>query len=217
MLDDKRPEVQAQLDDAPLMVDRLSDSTRAHYDAVRQYLTDLGVTWTEAPGWCAAWTTTRGRRSSSCTRLGSQSAIGGGGRYDGLRPRSAARPLRHRLRARGRPDALAVEAEGLDIAAVAGVQAFVVPLGAEAKRPRSGWSGSSARPGSPADTVYGDRGLKGAMKAADRSGAPYVVVLGDRDLRGRGPAARTCAPVSSAPSRSASCSSGASERGWEVK
>jgi histidyl-tRNA synthetase len=49
VLDDKRPEVQAQLDDAPLMVDHLSDSTKAHYDAVRQYLTDLGVTWTEAP------------------------------------------------------------------------------------------------------------------------------------------------------------------------
>ena len=29
VLDDKRPELQAQLDDAPLMVDHLSDSTRA--------------------------------------------------------------------------------------------------------------------------------------------------------------------------------------------
>ena len=30
--------------------------------------------------------------------------------------------------------------------------------------------------------VYGDRGLKGAMKAADRSGASHAVVVGDRDL-----------------------------------
>ena len=30
--------------------------------------------------------------------------------------------------------------------------------------------------------VYGDRGLKGAMQAADRSGASHVVVIGDRDL-----------------------------------
>jgi histidyl-tRNA synthetase len=36
--------------------------------------------------------------------------------------------------------------------------------------------------GVSADTVYGDRGLKGAMKAADRSGAAQVVVIGDRDL-----------------------------------
>jgi histidyl-tRNA synthetase len=30
--------------------------------------------------------------------------------------------------------------------------------------------------------VYGGRGLKGSMKAADRSGASHVVVVGDRDL-----------------------------------
>ncbi len=36
--------------------------------------------------------------------------------------------------------------------------------------------------GVAADTVYGDRGLKGAMKAADRSGATHVVVVGERDL-----------------------------------
>ena len=30
--------------------------------------------------------------------------------------------------------------------------------------------------------VYGDRGLKGAMKAADRSGASHAVVIGERDL-----------------------------------
>jgi histidyl-tRNA synthetase len=36
--------------------------------------------------------------------------------------------------------------------------------------------------GISADTVYGDRGLKGAMKAADRSGASHAVVIGDRDL-----------------------------------
>ncbi|OBG46812.1 hypothetical protein A5670_06145 [Mycolicibacterium fortuitum] len=32
------------------------------------------------------------------------------------------------------------------------------------------------------DLAYGDRGLKGAMKAADRSGAKYALVAGDRDI-----------------------------------
>jgi len=77
---------------------------------------------------------------------------------------------------------LAVEAEGLDIGAVAGVQAFVVPLGAEAKRLAVRLVGQLREAGVSADTVYGDRGLKGAMKAADRSGASHVVVIGDRDL-----------------------------------
>jgi histidyl-tRNA synthetase len=75
-----------------------------------------------------------------------------------------------------------VEAEGLDVAAPAGVQAFVVPLGAEAKRVAVRLVGKLRQAGVSADTVYGDRGLKGAMKAADRSGASHVVVIGDRDL-----------------------------------
>jgi len=184
VLDDKRPEVQAQLADAPLMVDHLSDSSRAHYDAVRQHLTDLGVTWTEAPR------LVRGLDYYTKTTfefvhggLGAQSAIGGGGRYDGL---SAAL---------GGPDVsgigyavgvdrtlLAVRAEGLDLGVAPGVQAFVVPLGLAAKRFAVRLVGQLREAGISADTVYGDRGLKGAMKAADRSGATHAVVVGDRDL-----------------------------------
>ena len=33
-----------------------------------------------------------------------------------------------------------------------------------------------------ADLAYGDRGLKGAMRAADRSGARIALVAGDRDI-----------------------------------
>ena len=75
-----------------------------------------------------------------------------------------------------------MQAEGLDIGAAAGVQAFVVPLGAEAKRLAVRLVGQLREAGVAADTVYGDRGLKGAMKAADRSGASHAVVIGDRDL-----------------------------------
>ena len=155
VLDDKRPEVQARLEDAPLMVDHLSDATKAHYDAVRQYLTDLGVTWTEAPR------LVRGLDYYTKTTfefvhpgLGAQSAIGGGGRYDGL---SAAL---------GGPDVSGIGyAVGVDRTLLA-VQLV----------------GRLREAGIPADTVYGDRGLKGAMKAADRSGASHAVVIGERDL-----------------------------------
>ena len=62
------------------------------------------------------------------------------------------------------------------------MQAFVVPLGAEAKRLAVKLVEQLRQAGVAADTVYGDRGLKGAMKAADRSGASHVVVIGERDL-----------------------------------
>ena len=32
------------------------------------------------------------------------------------------------------------------------------------------------------DLAYGDRGIKGAMRAADRSGARIALVAGDRDI-----------------------------------
>jgi histidyl-tRNA synthetase len=32
------------------------------------------------------------------------------------------------------------------------------------------------------DLAYGDRGLKGSMRAADRSGASIALVSGDRDI-----------------------------------
>ncbi|MFQ1001164.1 histidine--tRNA ligase [Modestobacter sp. SSW1-42] len=184
VLDDKRPEVQAQLTDAPLMVDHLSDSTRAHYDAVRQHLTDLGVTWTEAPR------LVRGLDYYTKTTfefvhdgLGAQSAIGGGGRYDGLSAALGGPDLSGIGYAVGVDRTLlAIRAEGLDVVTSAGVQAFVVPLGAEAKRFAVRLVGQLRESGVSADTVYGDRGLKGAMKAADRSGATHAVVVGDRDL-----------------------------------
>jgi histidyl-tRNA synthetase len=184
VLDDKRPEVQAQLEDAPVMVDHLSDSTKAHYDAVRQHLADLGVTWTETPK------LVRGLDYYTKTTfevvhkgLGAQSAIGGGGRYDGLSATLGGPDVSGIGYAAGVDRTLlAVQAEGLDVGVQPGVQAFVVPLGAEAKRLAVKLVGQLREAGISADTVYGDRGLKGAMKAADRSGASHVVVIGERDL-----------------------------------
>ncbi|MEI4270896.1 histidine--tRNA ligase [Klenkia sp. LSe6-5] len=184
VLDDKRPEVQSQLVDAPLMVDHLSDATKAHYDAVRQHLADLGVAWVEAPRLVRGLDYyTKTTFEFVHARLGSQSGIGGGGRYDGL---SAAL---------GGPDVsgigyavgvdrtiLAVQAEGLDVAVASGIDVFVVHLGEEAKRFAVRLVGQLRAAGVAADTVYGGRGLKGAMKAADRSGAARVVVVGERDL-----------------------------------
>ena len=164
MLDDKRPEVQAQLDDAPLMIDHLSDATKAHYDAVRQHLTDLGVTWTEAPR------LVRGLDYYTKTTfefvhdgLGAQSAIGGGGRYDGL---SAALGgpdlLGHRLRRRRRPHAARPRRPRASTSACrTRVQVFVVPLGARgqaARRPAR--RAAAARPASrptPSTATAGSR------------------------------------------------------------
>jgi histidyl-tRNA synthetase len=191
VLDDKRPEVIAMVAGAPLLTDHLCDDCRAHYDEVRQHLSDLGIGWTEAPK------LVRGldyyRRTAfewQHAGLGAQSAVGGGGRYDGLSEAIGGPPLPGVGWALGMERVLlALEAESVD-GRPAGPPApprcdiYVVPLGAEAKRRAAIIVNALRAERLNVDMVYGTRGMKGAMKAADRSGAHTAIVLGDRDLEG---------------------------------
>ena len=115
--------------------------------------------------------------------LGSQSAIGGGGRYDGLSEMLGGPPLPSIGWALGVDrTVLALEAEGITVAAPARCDVYVVPLGDAARRRSVTLVAALRTAGVATDVSYGARGLKGAMKAADRSGGAYALVLGDRDL-----------------------------------
>jgi histidyl-tRNA synthetase len=185
VLDDKRPEVQAQLTGAPLMVDHLCASCRTHYDEVRGYLKELGVQWEEAPRLVRGLDYyTRTTFEFVHGGLGSQSAIGGGGRYDGLSAEIGGPDLSGIGWATGVDRTLlAMRAEGVTVDDPSRLAAFVVPLGAAKARAVTLVAELRAA-GISTDMAYGGRGLKGAMRAADRSGARYAVVLGERDLEG---------------------------------
>ncbi len=184
VLDDKRPEVQAELEGAPVMVDHLCRDCAEHYDGVRTRLADVGVQWEEAPrlvrGLDYYMRTTFEFVHSG---LGSQSAIGGGGRYDGLSAAIGGPELTGIGWALGVDRTLlAMRAEDIALPARSRVQVYGVPLGAAAAERLFVLVASLRAAGVSADLAYGGRGLKGAMKAADRSGAAYAVVLGDRDI-----------------------------------
>ena len=188
VLDDKRPELQEALAQAPVSVDFLSDESRAHYDAVRQSLTDLGVAWTEAPR------LVRGLDYYTKTTfefvhdaLGSQSAVGGGGRYDGLSEQIGGPALTGVGWALGVDRVLlALKADNPSrwdwLVTAAGLDLFVVPIGDAARRRAVVIARDLRDGGLRVDVAWGGRGLKGSMKAADRSGARFALVLGDRDL-----------------------------------
>ena len=184
VLDDKRPEVQAQLVDAPLMVDHLCDACQGHYDAVRRHLAALGVSWTEAPRMVRGLDYyTRTTFEFVHDGLGAQSGIGGGGRYDGLMASLGGQALSGIGFGLGTDRTyLACQAEGLTVGDARRCDVFLVPLGEAAKDALVRLAGQLRAAGLRTDLAYGDRGLKGAMKGADRSGASYAVVLGDRDL-----------------------------------
>jgi histidyl-tRNA synthetase len=187
VLDDTRPQMQAALADAPLITGFLSGGDRAHHDKVRTLLTDAGVDFLDDPRLVRGLDYyTRTLFEFVHDGLGAQSAIGGGGRYDGLSESLGGPRLPGVGWALGvERTLLAMEAEGLGSPEPPGCAVFAVPLGEDAERRLFALVTELRRAGVSADIATGGRGLKGAMKAADRSGATFAVVVGDRDLADR--------------------------------
>jgi histidyl-tRNA synthetase len=184
VLDDKRTDVRRQLDDAPLMLDHLCAECAEHLGAVRAYLDTLRVHYRLNPRMVRGLDYyTKTTFEFVHNGLGAQSGIGGGGRYDGLMAELGGQALSGIGFGLGVDRALlACRAEGKSVGDLTRVSVFFVPLGDAAKVHSFATVGDLRRAGVRADLAYGDKGLKGAMKAADRSGASYAVVIGDRDL-----------------------------------
>jgi len=184
VLDDKRPEVRAMTADAPVMLDQLSDSARTHFDSVLAHLDALRVPYQINPRMV------RGLDYYTKTTfefvhdgLGAQSGIGGGGRYDGLMQQLGGQDLSGIGFGLGVDrTVLALKAEGKEVGATSRVDVFCVPLGEQAKSALVVLAAELRAAGVRVDVAYGDRGLKGAMRAADRSGARLALVAGDRDI-----------------------------------
>ncbi|MEV8637422.1 histidine--tRNA ligase [Streptosporangium sp. NPDC051023] len=186
VLDDKRPEVQARLVGAPLVVDHLCEACKAYHEEVRSLLTVAGVAYTDDPRLVRGLDYyTRTTFEFVHDGLGSQSAVGGGGRYDGLSEMIGGPALPSVGWALGVDrTVLAMEAEGLldGEETGSGVQVYGVPLGEEARRRMFLLITELRRAGLDADMSFGGKGVKAAMKGADRSGASYAVILGERDI-----------------------------------
>ncbi|HEY1178438.1 MAG TPA: histidine--tRNA ligase [Phytomonospora sp.] len=184
VLDDKRPEVQAQLDDAPLITDNLCEACAEHHAFVTGMLDELKIAYEPAPK------LVRGLDYYVRTifefvhdGLGAQSAIGGGGRYDGLAQDLGGPELPSVGWAVGiGRTMLAMEAEGLDIEMPADCDVYGVALGESARREIFKFVTALRLADIPADMAFDHKKLKGAMKAAAQSGARYAIVLGERDL-----------------------------------
>ncbi|MDQ1248059.1 MAG: histidyl-tRNA synthetase [Actinomycetota bacterium] len=184
VLDDKRPELAEMIAAAPTPVEHLCVDCAVHYDQVRHYLRALGVRWTEAPRLVRGLDYyTRTTFEFAHARLGAQSGIGGGGRYDGLMADLGGADVGGIGFGLGVDRTLlACEAEGLTPGTEAGVDVYGIALGENPKSALVALLGALRRAGLRTDMAYGDRGLRGAMKGADRSGAPWVAIIGERDL-----------------------------------
>jgi len=166
------------------MPDHLCQACKDHHTQVLNYLDDLGVSYEKAPR------LVRGldyyvRTTFECVHdgLGAQSAIGGGGRYDGL------------IETLGGPaiggvgfglgvdrTCLAVQAEGISLVSDAAAQVFLIPVDQTAIRAVISLAATLRAAEIKTDIAYDGRSMKAAMKSADRSGAKFAVIMGEDEL-----------------------------------
>jgi histidyl-tRNA synthetase len=184
VLDDKREAVQRQLAGAPLIADHLCEACKGYHEQVRELLTAAGVAYQDDPRLVRGLDYyTRTTFEFVHDGLGSQSAVGGGGRYDGLSEMIGGPSLPSVGWALGVDrTVLALRAEGVEPPLPPVTDVYAVPLGEEARRVLFTAVTALRRAGVAADFAYGGKGMKNAMKSANRSGARFALVAGERDL-----------------------------------
>jgi histidyl-tRNA synthetase len=183
VLDSKLEADQAACAEAPRITEWLSDACRAHYEQVLAGLDRLGIPYVEDPrlvrGLDYYVNTTFEIRATS--GLGSQNAVLGGGRYDGLVAELGG-PKVPALGWAAGIERLLLASGALDEAARADVDVFVVAMGERAQSEALERVQALRREGLAVTWDPAGRGLGGQMKRANRSGARFAVLFGDDEL-----------------------------------
>ena len=186
LFDDKRVEIANAMAKAPLLLDYLSPESTANFARVQELLTSAGIDFTINPRMVRGLDYYTGTTFEFVSeKLGAQSGIGGGGRYDGLMAELGGSDLSGIGFGLGVDRILlACEAEGLfDSTTVKSeLELFVIALTADEKKYVTNLVNELRNQGINCDMAYGDRALKGAMKSADKSGARFSAVIGGDEV-----------------------------------
>ncbi len=184
LFDDKREEVRALMAGAPVLMDYLTSESSAHFDRVKECLKEFEIDFQINNRMVRGLDYYTGTAFEFVHQgLGAQSGIGGGGRYDGLMSQLGGADLSGIGFGLGVDRiVLACEAEGIQLPPNLALQLFLVPMGELAKLPAVKLAQELRVAGLSVDVAYGNRALKGAMKAADKSGALFALVLGENEI-----------------------------------
>ena len=184
LFDDKREEVKSAMAKAPLLLDYLNKESRQHFETVQGLLKNIGIGFQINPRMVRGLDYYTGTTFEfDHEMLGAQSGIGGGGRYDGLMQTLGGADLSGIGFGLGVDRILlAAEAEGVLTANQFASDLFIIPLGNLAKVKALSVAQDLRKSGFKVEIAFGDRALKGAMKAADKSGSAFAIVLGESEL-----------------------------------
>ena len=187
LFDDKRPEIQEAMSGAPLLLDYLSTESAESFARVQELLTAAKIAFTINPRMVRGLDYYTGTTFEFVgDKLGAQSGIGGGGRYDGLMAELGGSDLSGIGFGLGVDRVLlACEAEGLFDSTTnkSELDLFIVALSSTEKAFVSNLLNDLRNAGVACDMAYGDRALKGAMKSADKSGARFSAVIGSDEIK----------------------------------
>jgi histidyl-tRNA synthetase len=183
VFDCKVERCQAQLTDAPILLHSICGECSRHFEQVKVYLDQLQTPYVINPRMVRGLDYYMRTTFEIITdRLGSQNAVGGGGRYNGL------------VRDLGGPDipgiGFAIGMERLILLLQQGEEErlrrpkiFLAALG-EVARQRGFLLVQELRSkGMEAETDYEGRSLKSQMRRADKLGVKYVLILGEEEVQ----------------------------------
>jgi histidyl-tRNA synthetase len=165
---------------APIFLERLAPEDAEHFACVRELLDDADVPYETDP------TLVRGLDYYARTlfeftseALGAQSALGGGGRYDGLMEQLGGASIPACGWAAGVERMLMAASEGPRAAPSCDLFVAVVPGQPGAAPAGFATANEARRAGLAAQMELAGRSLKGQLKQADRLGARYVAIIAD--------------------------------------
>ncbi|NTU88328.1 MAG: histidine--tRNA ligase [Actinobacteria bacterium] len=183
--DCKNPACHAVMEKAPKISDALCDDCRTHYETVKKYLDIAGIDYVEDPR------LVRGLDYYTHTvfevqvkdGLGSQNAIGGGGRYDKLMEAVGGNPTPGLGFAIGfERTVMALEAAGVELDSGSNLEVYVATVDDTVRTEVFTVLQSLRDAGFSADCDHQARSLKSQLKLAGKAQVPCVLIVGPEEL-----------------------------------
>lgn len=184
ILDCKKDSDKPYIADAPKITDCLCEECADHFAKLKELLTSAGISFTHDPRLVRGLDYyTKTAFEIKYPPLGAQSAVAGGGRYDGLIEEMGGNPTPAVGFATGLERLLlALESQNLLPEKNRSVDAYVVALGETAQAEGFKLLNSLRQQGLSAAMDFAGRSMKAQMKQANKLGAKYSVILGEDEI-----------------------------------
>ena len=184
ILDCKKDSDKPYMADAPKITDCLCEECAEHFAKLKELLTSAGISFTHDPRLVRGLDyNTKTAFEIKYPPLGAQSAVAGGGRYDGLIEEMGGNPTPAVGFATGLERLLlALESQNLLPEKNRSVDAYVVALGETAQAEGFKLLNSLRQQGLSAAMDFAGRSMKAQMKQANKMGAKYSVILGEDEI-----------------------------------